>query len=225
MKITMNKKKLERIKIVLDIIEKKIKSEPKKETFEIPLVEFIKMSKINDRISLEQIFKEIKEKTNENLLINIYDPSYEYDDPVFRDDKVKINLPLAVSFHIEDADEFNKYKRLIERQIKTISDSFTLILNDNGELYIEGEKENKNYPMEMNALRHKIVRVLASRKEYVQTSDLADEFEISSDKIRRVIESTKRMIEKFLKINDGNKIIENKKGLGYRITKIKIREK
>lgn len=210
---------LKRIRAVLEIIDKRIKSESQKETLVFPCEEFTKIPILRDDMGRALTFKEIEKDTKGNVLVSNYE--------IEKDPHSKMWTPSTIEIivHIENFNEFNKYKKRIEQQLKTATDNFILILNDNGELYIDGEKESKNYPMELDALRHKIVHFLISQKDWIQTSDLANEFETSRPKIRKAIEQTKRMIEKLLKIN-GNKIIEGRKNLGgYRITKIKIREK
>jgi len=213
MKITMNKK-VEKIKLVLEIIQAQRKLHPRRETFSIPSEEFSKLPILRDYNGLMLAFKEIEKETKENVLISIS----ENEDSLA---KKWMPVPPIITAHIEDFQEFDRYRKHINQ---TISDekSISLILNSQGRLY--NKKEPRLfYPMELGGLRYKIVHSLASNKDWIATKGLAEEFGKTSQEIRKTIEQIKRMIEKLLKIT-GDKVIENKKGLGYRIAKVKIKK-
>jgi len=220
MKITMKNKSLKKIQLILEIIRKKKRDNPKKETFEFPLEEFKKFSLLSDTIGLNQVFKRIQKETKENVIIGIYDPSFECKDPIAG--KIIINKLPAVITHIENSEKLDAYYKKIEQQLKEKIP--TLILNEEGELCRVDDKEKMLiYPMNPDKLRYKIVRYLALEKRWTPTKELAEEFEKETQKIRKTIEQIKRQIEKFLKI-PGNEVVENKKGVGYRIKNVKIRE-
>jgi hypothetical protein len=221
MKITMNKK-VERIKLILDIVEQKIKSDPKKETFLIPINEIVNLPALGDSMSIDRIFKEIKKQTKENIVIEFHDQSFEYINPKSGEIK-QVAEPLAIRVHIEDINEFNKYKKQIAQQLKK-GFKIPMLILDEGQLYRSDDKEKKlTYPMKMNRLPYKIVHYLAEEKQYVQTKELADRFGENSQEIRKTIGEIRQLIDERLKI-PGNKIIEsNNSGLGYRIKNIKLK--
>jgi len=114
----MNNKSLEKIKLVLDIIQKKRKNEPKKESFELPPEEFTKFPILKDLIGLAQTFKKIRGETNENILINLDRPYIE--DNIFH---TKTELPLEVSIYIEDFKKFDQYRKRAKERLKQIKDT------------------------------------------------------------------------------------------------------
>jgi hypothetical protein len=224
MKITMKNKTLERIKLILEFIEKKIKSEPKKETFEFPLREIEKIPLLNDTIGLSQAFKKIQKETKENVLIDIYDPSYESEDPVFRDRKIRIKKPPAVIFHLENIEEFNKYKRRIEQELEKGDIIPSLTLTYRGDLYRTNDKGRKLvYPMVQNSLRCKILHYLAQEKRRVSAKELAEEFGKAPQEIRKAIGEIKKLIKERLKI-PGDEIIESSDKGGYKVQNVKLKE-
>ena len=207
-------KKVERIKLVLEAIQAKRKLYPQKETFNIPPEELSKFPVLRDGTGLILTFKEIEKETKGNVLISI---SGNEDSLA----KKWMPVPPIIMAHVEDFQEFDRYRKHISQMIS--DEKFvSLILNSEGRLY--NEKELRLfYPMELGGLRYKIVHFLASNKDWIATKDLAEQFGKTPREIRKTIEQIKRMVEKLLKIT-GNKVIENKKGLGYRIAKVKIKK-
>jgi len=114
----MNNKSLEKIKLVLDIVQKKRKNEPKKESFELAPEEFTKSPILKNMIRLAQTFKEIQKETDENILINLNRPYIE--DDVLR---IRTRLPLRVSIYIENFDAFDQYRKKIKGRLKQIKDT------------------------------------------------------------------------------------------------------
>lgn len=92
----------------------------------------------------------------------------------------------------------------------------TLYLNNVGDFWRE-PKDQFCYPIGETSDRHKIVRYLATHPSYQQTSDIALALD-GKDKqsVRKEIGKIRGNIEKFLKL-DGEKVIEMRKGSGYRI--------
>jgi len=93
-------------------------------------------------------------------------------------------------------------------------------LEKNGDLWRE-PKERYCYPMGENSDRHKIVRYIAIRKTYQQTSLIAETFNKSAKAIRSEMGKIRGNISRLLKISS-KKVIEGKGGSGYRAQNIKL---
>lgn len=106
-----------------------------------------------------------------------------------------------------------KYIRFTK--IKEKSTEKTFYLNPTNDLYKE-PKDKFCYPMGESD-RGKIVRYIATNSGYQKTSEISGTLGGKSEQsIRTEIPKIRLKIKKFLKI-DGKKIIESKKGYGYRI--------
>ncbi len=238
MKIIM--KKNQRIKLILDLINKKRRANPEKETFYFKYEEFTKFPLLNDQLTLDRLLTGIQEESGciifilpkipEHLLGKTFvKPRYPSNFELYprmgnavEIDEATLESFITITVHIEDFEKFDKYYKKIGQKPEDEKIP-VIILNDGGELYIPNGKEKKHsYPMEKSGLRYRIVHFLAQNKDYVQTRELAEMFEKKPQEIRKTIEQTRREIEKFLKIK-GSKIIEGKKDYGYRIKNIKIK--
>jgi len=240
-------KKNQRIKLILDLINKKRKAAPKKETFCFQYEELTKFPLLNDQIMLNQLFSRIQKESDCIVFIlpkvpehiigkpiieegsreaaifeTIYDFSHNKKEDFIKLDAETIKSFSTITIHIEDFIKFDKYNKKIKIELKKEKVS-VLILNDNGELYNPNDKENYLYPMNIKKSRYRIVHYMATEREWLQSKELAEECGVDSKKVGKTIEQIRRKIEDFIKVK-GNEIIESKRGLGYRIKNIKIKE-
>lgn len=104
-----------------------------------------------------------------------------------------------------------------EAQVSLLSSvPTTLYLNNVGDFWRE-PKDQFCYPIGETSGRHKIIRFLTTHGGYQQTSDIAADLEGKDEQlVRKEIGKIRGNIEKFLKL-DGEKVIEMRKGSGYRI--------
>lgn len=95
-----------------------------------------------------------------------------------------------------------------------------LCLNLAGDLYKDSNKKH-NYQMRAKSNRYRIIKYLAERPDYQETSALTSGLDVDNEKtIRTEIGKIKVNVKKYLKIND---LIESRWGAGYRINpKFKI---
>ena len=233
MKITMKDSKLKRIKTALEIIRKKAASEPKSDTFEFSFEEFIPeksepvlggltiFATETERVSLRRMFERIQ-RENSGIKF-IFPESTKRQINTFGLSQLEIRELAKPTFfiNIEDNVKFDKYQKKIEQQLReTIP---VLILSEEGTLYKTDDKERKFvYQMGSNGLRYDIVRYLVAEKRYVQTAELAREFERTLPQVRKTIGEIRKLITKKLKI-PGGKIIETGAGGGYRTKNIKTK--
>lgn len=99
---------------------------------------------------------------------------------------------------------------------KTNSESLTLFLDQNGNLY-KKLKPTCCYPMEEKSTRYKIIHFLAINEGYQLTKDIFEELDAKSEQtIRTEIGKIRKNIWKYLKIN-GADFLQGKKGSGYKI--------
>ena len=246
--MTITAKKPQRIKLILDLINKKRLANPEKETFYFQYEEFIKLPLLNDQVMLDQLFNRIQKESDCIVFILPKIPEHIMGkviieegseganvlkalrnlNPNNREDLIELDAGTIKSFstitvHIEDFEKFNKYRKSIERELKEERVPM-LILDNMGQLYIKGgEGQERSYPMKKDGSRYRIVYFLAKQKEWLLPRVLAEECEVDQKKIGKRIEQIRREIEKFLKI-EGNRVIEGKKGIGYRIKNIKVKE-
>ncbi len=105
--------------------------------------------------------------------------------------------------------KYIKFTKIKEKSKKVLH------LNSIGELYKE-PKDKYCYPMGESG-RGKIFRYLATHKDYQKTHEISETLgKKSKQSIRTEIAKIRLNIKKLLKI-DGKKMIESKKGYGYRI--------
>lgn len=245
MKITM--KRNQRIRLVLDLINKKSGASPKKETFYFQYEEFTTLPLLNDRVMLDQLFNRIQKESDCIIFILPKIPEhligksiieegsekdaafealrnlYKKEEDVIKLDSETIRSFSTITVHIEDPEKFDRYRKTIERELKEEKIPM-LILNGMGKLYVKnGEGKERFYPMEKDGSRHRIVHYLATEKRWLTSKEIAEECNIDSTKVGKTIEQIRRNIEDFLEIR-GNKIIESERGSGYRIKNIKIRD-
>lgn len=215
----INKKILNKINAVLETIQGQKEFKTKENVFVISLDNFAEIPCPENMVKeFIDAFKIIQSETNGNVVIKIGKPK-------FANEILKVNEELSPSVlvQIKDYSEFNNYYKKNKNQIDKEKVSM-FILDSDGKLYKMGDKEKKLvYPINTEGIRYGIVRYLATTKDWIQTIELMREFGKDSIGIMKTIEQIRRQIEKFLKI-PGNKIIESKKGLGYRIKNIKIKE-
>lgn len=231
-------KRTQRIKLILDLIKNKRHADPEKETFLFQYEEFTKLPLLSDQVMLTQLFKRIQEESRCIIFIFPKIPEYQTEKPEksmtiyeitdrIATYKLLNNLSnkdatLAITIHIEDLVKFDRYCKVIEEQLEEKNPA--LILNNEGSLYrIDTKGKEYLYPMVKTKSRYKIIHYLATEKRWVQSRELAEECEMNPKKIGKTIEQIRRQIEKFIKIK-GNRIIESKKGLGYRAKNIKIKK-
>ena len=230
----MKDSKLKKIKAVVEIIKEKAASEPKSDTFEFSFENFIPeksepvlggftiFATETERISLRRMFERIQ-KENSGIKF-VFPKSTKKSINTFGLSQLEIRELAKPTFfiNIEDNVKFDKYQKKIEQQLKeTIP---VLILSEEGTLYKTDDKERKFvYQMGSNGLRYDIVRYLVAEKRYVQTAELAREFERTLPQIRKTIGEIRKLITKKLKI-PGGKIIETGAGGGYRTKNIKTKE-
>ncbi|MFA6895588.1 MAG: HTH domain-containing protein [Candidatus Paceibacterota bacterium] len=221
----------DKIKSTLEAIKRRIASEPKSDIFEfsfeelipdkakpIPGLDISEMATDSERLSLQHILQRIQ-KENSGIEFTFPDSAQKQKSTLGLS-QLQIRELCKPTFyvHINDHKKFEEYYK----KIAISSTDIHLTLNNKGELCVEKDgKKTLTYSMEWGGQRYKIVYLLATRKEWIPTKYLAEEFNTTPEKIRKAIEQIKRLMEKFLKIS-GDKIIENKKGLGYKITKIKV---
>jgi hypothetical protein len=234
MKITMKDNKLKKIKAALEIIKEKAVSEPKSDTFEFGFENFIPeksepvlggltiFATEIERISLRRMFERIQ-KENSGIKF-VFPESTKKQINTFSLSQLEVRELAKPTFfiNIEDTAKFDKYQKKIEQQLKERVPA--LILNKEGTLYRIDDKERKFvYQMGSNGLRYDLVRYLVAEKRYVQTAELAREFEKSLPQIRKTIAEIRKLITKKLKI-PGDKIVETGAGGGYRTKNIKTKE-
>lgn len=223
----------DKIKLALEVIKKRMASESKSDTLEFTFEEFIpeksepipgfnirNLATETERLSLRHLFQQIQ-KENSGIEFTFPEATQKQKNTIGLSPLQIRELYKPIFYiYINDPKKFEEY----HKKIVLSSVGICLILNNKGELYTEKDKGKRLvYPMERNGLRYRMVYFLATQKQWIQTKNLADEFETTPEKIRKTIESIKRLVEKFLKIS-GDRVIENKKGLGYRITNIKIKK-
>ena len=234
MKITMKDNKLKKIKAILEIIKKKATPESKSDTFEFSFEDFIPeksepvlagftiFATETERISLRRIFERIQ-KENSGIKF-VFPESTKRQINTFGLSQLEVRELAKPTFfiNVEDSLKFDKYQKKIEQQLKEKVPA--LILNEEGTLYKTDDKERKFvYQMGSNGQRYDIVRYLVAEKRYVQTAELAREFERTMPQIRKTIAEIRKLITKKLKI-PGDKIIETGAGGGYRTKNIKTKE-
>jgi len=234
MKITMKDNKLKKIKAILEIIKKKATPESKSDTFEFSFEDFIPeksepvlagftiFATETERISLRRIFERIQ-KENSGIKF-VFPESTKRQINTFGLSQLEVRELAKPTFfiNVEDSLKFDKYQKKIEQQLKEKVPA--LILNEEGTLYKTDDKERKFvYQMGSNGQRYDIVRYLVAEKRYVQTAELAREFERTMPQIRKTIAEIRKLITKKLKI-PGDKIIETVAGGGYRTKNIKTKE-
>ena len=207
-------KKVEKIRLVLEIIQFQRKLHPLRETFNIPPERFSKIPTLKDYNGLILTFKEIEKETKGNVLISIS----ENEDSAAKE---WMPVPPIITAHIEDFQEFDKYRK----QISQSGEKTPALILEEGQLYRADDKERKLvYSMKLDKLPYKIACYLVEEKRYVQTKELADRFDESPQEIRKTIGEIRQLINERLKI-PGNKIIEsNNSGAGYRTKNIKLKQ-
>lgn len=212
---------LERIEQILKGVLKHQKRNPDKETFNIPLKEFSAWHNLlADKDGLEIAFKKIF--TDGEGVISL---SFEFMQTgqmiTVTEGNTKSGY-MSVKAHVEDIQGLEDYLGKVQRELYEAINVYDFILDLNGRLTHKSGDANLFYQMKPGGLRYKILTYLASGDDYVATSVIALEFGITKEEVRKVINDTKQLIAKKLKVSK-NAILESNGGSGgYRVVNLTI---
>jgi len=214
----MNKRLLEKIALILEIIEAEVKSNPKKESFDLNPDIFTKQPLLRDPVGLNRAFETITKETDKSIIASFY--TIEHHDDALR---VKTRPFPRISIYIENPDKLNGYYKKVKQQLNK-KKSPLLILDSEGKLYRIDDKDRKLvYPMYPEGIRYKIICYLAKEKTYISAAELSLEFSKDPQAIRKSIGEIKKLIRTRLNILP-YEIIESDPRNGYRVKNIKLKE-
>jgi len=140
-----------------------------------------------------------KKDANENLFICVYDLGVLKETAEETNNKIKEKEP--------------ENKNQIERAENKKTEKTILYLYENGELY----REKHCYPIKENSDRYKIIKHFSENKlyDYSPTNSITSDLGLEHKNFGKVVGVINQIAKGKLKIRD--KIIEGKKGSGYRI--------
>lgn len=208
---------LGRIKYLLEFLLKELKKTRDKEVFTFELNELSDFnSLLSDTYLLEQAFKDIQNHTDSLIEFRKFGPPIK---TITSGDHYSIH----VWFHAKDINKLTDYLHEIDDQIEENQNTQIFILESNGLFYPEGSK-NLCHEFDLSIARYKLLHHLASKKDYVATGKLANEYTNGDKiKIRKIVGEIRDIVHKKMDISR-KAIFENDTEQGYRITNVKLIE-
>lgn len=217
---THKNKPLERIRALLDFIKRAVELHPNKETFYATLGELADFNVLlSDADLLKTAFAKIADSTNEKVLI-------EFRQTPARSDTAtgERMSELTVWFYVESIARLNQYRNEIQKKLEKEISACIFILDSEGYFYFEGASDKLKHRFKQNSLRYRLLRLLAQRKSYVPTQELADELEVRTGDIRGAVEEIRTLVFKKMGLPREGIFENNADGTGYKVANVTIKE-
>jgi hypothetical protein len=206
--------------VLLKLIQEKLKVE-KNDYVMLSVAELKKHELLNDfnnvKIVLERISKDPEDLFSYEIITKGVITS------VLDDDMKNLpKEPYKIKIIIEDKKKFANQIVELEKKIKKEENNYNFILNEDRELFIEGNKAGP-YQIEKDSLRHKLIYFLATKKRFISAQELAVELRNEPDRIRKTVGQIRTMIKKVFKISGHSLIQTDESTGGYCINNVTLK--